>query len=65
MEKEVKFTTDGRKVLVHGSLNSQEKIVQEIYVVGGKKINLETSIKGLNSCKEELERLEQLNYGIS
>lgn len=30
--KEVKYTTDGRKVVVVGSLNSQERIVQEIYV---------------------------------
>lgn len=36
--KEVKFTTDGKKVVVIGSLNSQEKIVQEIFVIDGSEI---------------------------
>ena len=35
---EIKFTTDGKKVIVIGSLNSQEKIVQEIFIVGGSEI---------------------------
>ncbi len=30
---EVKYTTDGKKVVVIGNLNSQEKIVQEIFLV--------------------------------
>lgn len=38
MEREIKFTTDGRKVVVIGSLNSQEKIVQEIFISGGVEI---------------------------
>lgn len=38
MSKEVKFTSDGKKVVVIGSLNSQEKIVQEIFVVDGSEI---------------------------
>lgn len=35
---EIKFTTDGRKVVVIGNLNSQEKIVQEIFIVNGNEI---------------------------
>jgi hypothetical protein len=38
MSKEVKFTSDGKKVVVIGSLNSQEKIVQEIFIVDGSEI---------------------------
>ncbi len=30
---EIKYTTDGKKVVVIGNLNSQEKIVQEIFLV--------------------------------
>lgn len=35
---EIKYTTDGKKVVVLGNLNSQEKIVQEIFVIDGKEI---------------------------
>ena len=35
---EIKYTTDGKKVIVIGSLNSQEKIVQEIFIVDGGEI---------------------------
>lgn len=35
---EVKYTTDGKKVVVIGSLNSQEKIVQEIFIANGAEI---------------------------
>ncbi len=38
MSREIKFTTDGKKVVVIGSLNSQEKIVQEIFIVDGSEI---------------------------
>ena len=38
MNKDIKFTTDGKKVIVIGSLNSQEKIVQEIFIVDGSEI---------------------------
>jgi hypothetical protein len=38
MQKEIKFTADGKKVVVIGSLNSQEKIVQEIFVFDGSEI---------------------------
>lgn len=38
MALETKFTSDGKKVVVLGSLNSQEKIVQEIFVVNGSEI---------------------------
>lgn len=31
--KNIKFTSDGKKVVVIGNLNSQEKIVQEIFIV--------------------------------
>lgn len=32
------FTSDGRKVVVVGNLNSQEKIVQEVFVAGNSEI---------------------------
>lgn len=35
---EIKFTTDGKKVVVIGNLNSIEKIVQEVYVIDGSEI---------------------------
>lgn len=38
MSQEIKFTSDGKKVVVIGSLNSQEKIVQEIFVADGSEI---------------------------
>lgn len=38
MEQKIKYTTDGKKVVVLGNLNSQEKIVQEIFVVDDSEI---------------------------
>jgi len=38
MSNNIKYTTDGKKVVVLGNLNSQEKIVQEIFVVDGSEI---------------------------
>ena len=38
MNTEYKYTTDGKKVIVVGNLNSQEKIVQEIFIVNGNEI---------------------------
>lgn len=38
MEEKIKYTTDGKKVVVLGNLNSQEKIVQEVFVVDGSEI---------------------------
>lgn len=35
---DIKYTTDGRKVVVIGNLNAQEKIVQEVYVSNGAEI---------------------------
>ncbi len=35
---EIKYTSDGKKVIIIGSFNSQEKIVQEIFVVDGSEI---------------------------
>lgn len=35
---EIKYTTDGKKVVVIGNLNSVEKIVQEIFVIDGSEI---------------------------
>lgn len=35
---EIKYTNDGRKVVVMGDLNSQEKIVQEILISGDSEI---------------------------
>lgn len=34
----IKYTTDGRKVVVIGNLNSQEKIVQEVFIVNDVEI---------------------------
>lgn len=34
----IKYTTDGRKVIVVGALNSQETIVQEIFITNGCEI---------------------------
>lgn len=38
MEQKIKYTTDGKKVVVLGSINSQEKIVQEVFVIDGSEI---------------------------
>jgi len=38
MNLEHKYTSDGKKVVVIGNLNSQEKIVQEIFVSSGSEI---------------------------
>lgn len=38
MNREIKYTTDGRKVLVLANLNSQEKIVQEIFVINNIEV---------------------------
>lgn len=37
-QQTIKYTTDGKKVVVLGNLNSQEKIVQEIFIVDGSEI---------------------------
>lgn len=37
MNTEYKYTTDGKKVIVVGNLNSQEKIVQEIFISNGNE----------------------------
>lgn len=37
-EMKFKYTTDGKKVVVIGNLNSQEKIVQEVFIVNGSEI---------------------------
>lgn len=34
----VKYTSDGKKVVVIGNLNSQEKIVQEVFVVNNQEV---------------------------
>lgn len=33
-----KYTSDGKKVVIVGNLNSQEKIVQEVFVVNGQEV---------------------------
>ena len=38
MEREIKYTNDGKKVVVIGNLNAQEKIVQEIFIVNGQEV---------------------------
>lgn len=35
---EIKYTSDGKKVVVIGNLNSQEKIVQEIFIVNKQEV---------------------------
>lgn len=35
---EVKYTSNGKKVVVIGNLNAQEKIVQEIFIVNGQEV---------------------------
>lgn len=37
-EQNIKYTTDGKKVIVLGNLNSTEKIVQEIFIIDGSEI---------------------------
>lgn len=66
---EIKFTTDGKKVIVIGSLNSQEKIVQEIFIVDGSEIpsGEHFVVKSLHdapavSWKEENLRKIEVNY---
>jgi hypothetical protein len=38
MEREIKYTDNGKKVVVIGNLNAQEKIVQEIFIINGQEI---------------------------
>lgn len=38
MAREIKYTTDGKKVVVIGNLNSTDKIVQEIFIIDGSEI---------------------------
>ena len=35
---EIKFTPEGKKVIVVGDLNSREKIVQEVFIIDGKEV---------------------------
>lgn len=51
----IKFTTDGRKVLVVGKLNAQEHIVQEIFVSSGQEIPSGENfvVKGLHDAPAE------------
>jgi hypothetical protein len=70
MSNEIKYTTDGKKVLVVGKLNSQETIVQEIFVAqNGQEIPSGANFvtKSLHDApveswkQKELRRLET-NY---
>lgn len=65
---DIKYTTDGRKVVVIGNLNSQEKIVQEIFVTAdGAEIPSGENfvVKSLHDAPvkswkhDELEKLEK------
>lgn len=38
MAQVIKYTTDGKKVVVIGNLNAQEKIVQEVFISGDSEI---------------------------
>lgn len=63
---EIKYTNDGKKVVIIGNLNSQEKIVQEIFVVNGNEVASGENfvVKSLHDAPsvswkdEELNRLE-------
>ncbi len=74
----IKYTTDGKKVVVIGNLNSQEKIVQEVFVVGEAEIPsgenfvvkslhdapaISWQQKSLNDLKEHYER-ERKEYEV-
>jgi hypothetical protein len=64
---EIKYTTDGRKVCVVGSLNAQEKIVQEIFISNGSEIPSGENfvVKSLHDApakswkQTELEKIEK------
>lgn len=36
-QNQIKYTSDGKKVIAVGKLNAQEAIVQEIFVSGGNE----------------------------
>ncbi len=65
----IKYTTDGRKVLVLGNLNNYEKIVQEIFIIDGNEIPSGENfvVKTLHDSpaiswyEQEQERLQRLN----
>jgi len=64
---DIKYTNDGKKVAVLGKLNSQESIVQEIFVVNGNEIPSGENfvVSSLHDApakswkQKELERLEE------
>lgn len=66
MSLEIKYTTDGKKVAVLGNLNSQEKIVQEIFITNGLEIPSGDNfvVKSLHDApvvswkEEEVKKLE-------
>lgn len=69
MSQEIKYTTDGKKVVVLGNLNSQEKIVQEVFIVNEQEIPSGENfvVKTLHDApavswkEEQLQKLEK-NY---
>lgn len=71
----IKYTSDGRKVAVIGSLNAQESIVQEIFIVNGQEVPSGENFvvkslhdepceswaqKQLREATEKLERIKKL-----
>jgi hypothetical protein len=38
MDTNIKYTTDGKKVVVLGKINAQESIVQEIFIINGQEV---------------------------
>lgn len=64
---EIKYTTDGKKVVVIGNLNAQEKIVQEVFVSGETEIPSGENfvVKSLHDApvkswkQQELERVQK------
>lgn len=49
---DIKYTSDGKKVVIIGNLNSQEKIVQEIFIVNGQEVPSGENfvVKSLHDC---------------
>ena len=70
---EIKYTNDGKKVVVVGKLNSQETIVQEVFIIGDtelpsgenfvvKSLHDEPTISWKESRINEIDRLYELTY---
>lgn len=64
---EIKYTTDGKKVVVIGNLNAQEKIVQEVFIINNTEVPSGENfvVKSLHDApaiswkEKEMERIEK------